>query len=169
MRVSLRTVVGCVMVLIIAVMLLATVPGYAAEKKMVVGSRLLLNRGCSSHPDRSSGEKRVPGRGQNRIRGNGRRAEALLNKQIDIYVEYTGTALLRCSSMKSALPIRKCVLRDGENEDLEKNGVVWLPYMDFNNTYCLMMPGGGCEEAHIKTLSDLAKYVKANKDALTLD
>jgi osmoprotectant transport system substrate-binding protein len=40
--------------------------------------------------------------------------------------------------------------------------------MDFNNTYCLMIREADAKKLNIKSLSDLAKYVKANKDALTV-
>jgi osmoprotectant transport system substrate-binding protein len=169
MRVSLRTVVGCVMVLVMAVMLLAAGPGFAADKKMVVGSKAfteqrvlgailiaLLEKNGFQVEDKTG------------LGGTVVVREALLNKQIDIYVEYTGTALLALLKHEKGITDPKACYETVKNEDLEKNGVVWLPYMDFNNTYCLMMRESDAKKLNIKTLSDLAKYVKANKDALTV-
>jgi osmoprotectant transport system substrate-binding protein len=34
----------------------------------------------------------------------------------------------------------------------EKNGIVWLPYMPANNTYCLMMRKADVETYKIKTI-----------------
>jgi len=169
MRVSLRTVVGCVIVLVMAVMLLATIPGFAAEKKMVVGSKAfteqrvlgailiaLLEKNGFQVEDKTG------------LGGTVVVREALLNKQIDIYVEYTGTALLALLKHEKGITDPKVCYETVKNEDLEKNGIVWLPYMDFNNTYCLMMREADAKKLNIKSLSDLAKYVKANKDALTV-
>ena len=169
MRVSIRTVVGCVIVLVMAVMLLATVPGFAADKKMVVGSKAfteqrvlgailiaLLEKNGFQVEDKTG------------LGGTVVVREALLNKQIDIYVEYTGTALLALLKHEKGITDPKACYETVKNEDLEKSGIVWLPYMDFNNTYCLMMREGDAKKLNIKSLSDLAKYVKANKDALTV-
>jgi osmoprotectant transport system substrate-binding protein len=169
MKVSLRTVVGCVVVSVMMVMLLAAVPGFAAEKKMVVGSKAfteqrvlgailiaLLEKNGFQVEDKTG------------LGGTVVVREALLNKQIDIYVEYTGTALLALLKHEKGITDPKACYETVKNEDLEKNGVVWLPYMDFNNTYCLMMREADAKKLDIKSLSDLAKYVKANKDALTV-
>ncbi len=87
---------------------------------------------------------------------------ALENRQIDIYMEYTGTGLI--TLLKHETPItdpQKCY-ETVKAEDYAKNDMVWLPYMAFNNTYCLLMRRAEAEELGVKTLSDLAAYVKAN-------
>jgi osmoprotectant transport system substrate-binding protein len=88
--------------------------------------------------------------------------KALESDQIDMYMEYTGTGLM--THLKHKEPITdpvKCY-EEVKKEDLEKNGLVWLPMMDFNNTYCLMMRKDDAEAKKIKTISDLSKYVKDN-------
>ena len=90
--------------------------------------------------------------------------KALESGQIDVYMEYTGTGLM--THLKHKTPITdpvKC-FEAVKAEDLEKNGLVWLPMMDFNNTYCLMMRRADAEKKGIKTISDLSKYVKAHPD-----
>jgi osmoprotectant transport system substrate-binding protein len=44
--------------------------------------------------------------------------------------------------------------------------MVWLPYMSFNNTYCLLMQREEAVKLGIKTLSDLAAYARANPDTI---
>jgi osmoprotectant transport system substrate-binding protein len=85
--------------------------------------------------------------------------KALENDQIDIYMEYTGTGLI--THLKHEDPItdpQKCY-EVVKKEDLKKNDIVWLPYMDFNNTYCLLMRKEDAEKKGIQSLSDLADYV----------
>jgi osmoprotectant transport system substrate-binding protein len=91
--------------------------------------------------------------------------EALLSKQIDLYVEYTGTGLINFLKKDPITDPQKCY-EAVKKEDLEKNGLVWLAYMPFNNTYCLMMQREKAQKMGIKTLSDLAKYVKAHPEEI---
>jgi osmoprotectant transport system substrate-binding protein len=87
--------------------------------------------------------------------------EALVNKQIDIAMEYTGTALI--TILKAPQPITDPVKCYEEVKALDaKNGMAWLPLIPFNNTYCLMMRRTDAEKINVKSLSDLAKYVNAN-------
>ena len=55
----------------------------------------------------------------------------------------------------------------GKKADLERNGLVWLPYMPFDNTYCLMMRKDDAAAKGIKTLSDLSAYVKAHPEEIS--
>ncbi len=91
---------------------------------------------------------------------------ALENRQIDIYMEYTGTALLTILNHDTPITDPQQCYETVKAEDLEKNDMVWLPYMSFNNTYCLLMQREEAERLGIKTLSDLSAYVKANPDAI---
>lgn len=86
--------------------------------------------------------------------------EALLNKQIDCYFEYTGTAW--SAFFKKDYLIRDPVelFNEVKKED-EKNGIVWINRIDFNDTYALAIR----EEDKVKygkTLSSLAQYVNKN-------
>lgn len=168
MKVSVRTMVGG-LVVVMAVVLMAAGLGFAAEKKMVVGSKAfteqrilgailiaLLEKNGFQVEDKTG------------LGGTVVVREALLNKQIDIYVEYTGTALLALLKHEKGITDPKACYETVKKEDLEKHGIVWLPYMNFNNTYCLMMREGDSKKLNIKTLSDLSKYVKADKNALTV-
>jgi osmoprotectant transport system substrate-binding protein len=91
--------------------------------------------------------------------------EALVNKQIDICMEYTGTALIAILKATQAITDPVKCYEEVKKLD-EKNGIAWLPLIPFNNTYCLMMRRADAEKLNIKTISDLAKYVKDNPDKI---
>jgi len=92
---------------------------------------------------------------------------ALVNGDIDIYWEYTGTALLLKEMLGHEEPItdpQECY-ETVKAEDLEKHGIVWLDPASFNNTYVLMMRRADAEEHGIETISDLAAAINENPDA----
>lgn len=169
MKVSARTVVGCMVAVVVAVMLMAAVPGFAAEKKLVVGSKAFTEQRILGAILIALLEKNgFQAEDKTGLGGTVVVREALLNKQIDIYIEYTGTALLALLKHEKGITDPKECYETVKKEDLEKHGIVWLPYMSFNNTYCLMMREEDSKKLNIKSLSDLAKYVKANKNAITV-
>ncbi|ROQ92149.1 ABC transporter substrate-binding protein [Desulfosoma caldarium] len=154
---------------LIAVSLLA-VPAFsgAAEKKLIVGSKEFTEQ-------RILGQMMIA-----LLEANGFKCEdstglggtmvarrALESGQIDIYMEYTGTALLTLLKHKQPITDPAQCYDVVKKEDLEKNGLVWLPMMNFNNTYCIMMRRADAEAKGIKTISDLAAYVKAHPDEVT--
>ncbi len=92
--------------------------------------------------------------------------KALENRQIDMYMEYTGTALVTMLKEKEVITDPKACYEKVKKLDLERNSLVWLPYLPFNNTYCLMMREDDAKKLGIKTLSDLSKYVQENPKAI---
>lgn len=86
--------------------------------------------------------------------------EALLNKQIDGYFEYTGTAW--SAFFKKDYLIRDPVelFNEVKRED-EKNGIVWINRIDFNDTYALAIREED-KEKFGKNLSTLTEYVNKN-------
>lgn len=99
-------------------------------------------------------DSRVPLGGTNIVR------QALLSKQIDGYIEYTGTAAMVFFKEQKILS-REDTYKLVRDRDAKSN-LVWLPPMTFSNTYCLMMRRKDAEELGIKTMSDLAAYVNKN-------
>jgi osmoprotectant transport system substrate-binding protein len=156
-----------VLAVFLAVTLYAGATVTAAEKKLVVGSKnfteqqilgqimiqLLQAKGFTCEDKTGLGGTLVA-------------RKALENGQIDIYMEYTGTALVTMLKEKKIITDPKECYAFVKKADLERNGLVWLPYMPFNNTYCLMMRKEEAAAKGIKTLSDLSAYVKANPDAI---
>jgi osmoprotectant transport system substrate-binding protein len=91
--------------------------------------------------------------------------EALENGEIDLYWEYTGTAWLVHLGHEEPITDPQTAYQEVKAED-EENGLVWLDYAPFNNTYTLMMRQQAREELGITKISDLKQYVADNPDAV---
>jgi osmoprotectant transport system substrate-binding protein len=157
-----------IMACVAFVSLALVLPAAAADKKLVVGSKafteqrlfgqiliLLLEKNGFKAEDKTG------------LGGTLVVREALVNKQVDICVEYTGTALLTILKAQQAITDPAKCYEEVKKLD-EKNGIVWLPYMPANNTYCLMMRRADVETYKIKTISDLSKYVTSNPAKISL-
>ncbi len=89
--------------------------------------------------------------------------QALVNGEINVYVEYTGTGLL----VHLKEPVRTDpdeVYRIVRDEYIKRWKLVWLKPWGFNNTYALAMRRDRAEQLGIKKISDL----KAKAAELTL-
>ncbi|MEO5907741.1 MAG: ABC transporter permease/substrate-binding protein [Ginsengibacter sp.] len=90
--------------------------------------------------------------------------DALVNDQIDLYPEYTGTGLLVVLQ-----PPDSVVTKLNSNEEdvynyvriefLKKYNLDWLKPIGFNNAYALMMRKSQAEKSGIKSISDLKNYL----------
>ncbi|QGT99930.1 ABC transporter, substrate-binding protein (cluster 13, osmolytes) [Candidatus Syntrophocurvum alkaliphilum] len=85
--------------------------------------------------------------------------EALLNGDVDIYWEYTGTAWLTYLEHEEAITDSQECYEAVKQEDLEKNDLVWLDYAPFNNTYTIMMRQADADALGIESISDLADHI----------
>jgi osmoprotectant transport system permease protein len=91
--------------------------------------------------------------------------DALTNNKIDMYPEYTGTALLAILH-----PAQQDIRRLAGNRDsvydyvrqqfTGKYQLSWLEPIGFNNAYALMMRRNQAQQLHIQTISDLTGYLK---------
>ncbi len=91
--------------------------------------------------------------------------DALTNNKIDMYPEYTGTALLAILH-----PAQEDIRRLAGNRDsvydyvrqqfTEKYQLSWLEPIGFNNAYALMMRRNQAQQLHIQTISELTGYLK---------
>lgn len=85
--------------------------------------------------------------------------KALVNGDIDLYWEYTGTAwLVHLGHEEPLTDSQECFTKVKE-EDLAKHNLVWLDYAPFDNTYTIMMRKPDAEALGIKTISDLARVI----------
>ncbi|MEA1922567.1 MAG: glycine betaine ABC transporter substrate-binding protein [Pseudomonadota bacterium] len=93
--------------------------------------------------------------------------KALEQEEIDLYYEYTGTAYTTFYKQKDPAVMNnpEKVYTWVKEKDGEK-GLLWLDPVQFNNTYTLMMNQSQAESLGIKSISDLAAYVKKNQDKL---
>ncbi|RWR13647.1 glycine betaine ABC transporter substrate-binding protein [Siminovitchia fortis] len=89
---------------------------------------------------------------------------ALENGQLDVYWEYTGTALMVYLKQDVETDPNKAYEKVKDMD--KKNKLVWLNKSDFNNTYALLMRKDRAEELNVNSISDLADLV--NKDPNTL-
>ena len=90
--------------------------------------------------------------------------KALLDKEIDIYPEYTGSGLLFFPNVDPD------IFKNGEEGyqevkklDLEQNDVVWLTPARANNTWAIAVKKDFADKEGLKTMSDFAAYVNAGK------
>lgn len=91
--------------------------------------------------------------------------EALENKQVDLYWEYTGTAFLNFHKNKFANQPGDEIYAAVKAKDAEI-GIVWLDPSAANNTYALAVRQSDAKSKGLETLEDLAAKLNAG-EALT--
>lgn len=85
--------------------------------------------------------------------------EALLDRHLDLYWEYTGTGLV---VLHGRAAIADAEAAHAAIRQLDARvGVTWLNRTGFNNTYTIMMRRDQAERLGIRTVSDLAAYLAA--------
>jgi osmoprotectant transport system substrate-binding protein len=84
---------------------------------------------------------------------------ALENGQIDVYWEYTGTALGVYHKITDKFPSADAAYQKIKELDAAK-GIVWLNMSAVNNTYGFAMNKDDAQKRGIVTMSDLAKAIK---------
>ncbi|MHC9539325.1 MAG: glycine betaine ABC transporter substrate-binding protein [Vulcanimicrobiota bacterium] len=82
--------------------------------------------------------------------------EAMRKGEIDLYPEYTGTALI--ALMKRETPGNPDKVYSVVKEYFRKKGLVFLEPLGFNNSYTLTMPAGKAEKLGIRKISDLVPH-----------
>lgn len=93
--------------------------------------------------------------------------EALEQGQIDIYMEYTGTAWL--SLFKQTEVVRDASgLYNKVKEYDAKKGLTWLAPAKFNNTYAIIMKAETADQLGISTLSQWAEWIKKQPGKMTV-
>lgn len=103
---------------------------------------------------------RRPGLGGSRLT-----FQALQNHEIDVYPEYTGTALHVMLDSEDGIleqldndpqQVREFV----ERRMREDYDIQWMPALGFENTYALMMRSEHAERLGLQTITDLAEYLR---------
>lgn len=83
--------------------------------------------------------------------------QALLAGRIDMYVEYTGTALTAILHD----PVEKdpsTVFTRVQQEYKQRFGLDVMPSLGFDNTFAIVIRGGDARRLHLKTLTEAAQY-----------
>jgi len=95
---------------------------------------------------------------------------ALVNAEIDVYPEYTGTAL---GLFFPEMDFPEGLTRDAEASyehlrelDREQNDLVWLAPAPANNTYGFAVTRDFAEEHGLETMEDFADYVNAGGEVM---
>ncbi|MBV9088038.1 MAG: ABC transporter substrate-binding protein [Acidobacteriaceae bacterium] len=83
--------------------------------------------------------------------------QALLADRIDLYVEYTGTALTAILKEKPSSDDAD-VFRRVEQGYEQRFGLMVAPPLGFNNTFAIVVRGSDARRLHLRTISDIAQY-----------
>ncbi len=94
--------------------------------------------------------------------------DALTNNQIDFYPEYTGTGLLvilhpTTQQIGAIIDNKEKVYQFVQQGFQKQYHLTWLKPIGFNNAYALMMRKKQAARLHIRTISDLKRYVTTNQ------
>jgi glycine betaine/choline ABC-type transport system substrate-binding protein len=83
--------------------------------------------------------------------------QALVSGQIDVYPEYTGTAL---TAILKRPPVsdRARVLSEVRSEYQKRWHIEWLGPLGFNNSFAIVVSGKEARQAKLRTLSEAARY-----------
>jgi osmoprotectant transport system substrate-binding protein len=85
--------------------------------------------------------------------------QALLAGRIDLYVEYTGTALT--AILHDPLQSDAAAVWQRVRSEYERRfGLEVLPSLGFNNTFAIVVRGEDARRLHLKTISDLAPFAR---------
>lgn len=83
--------------------------------------------------------------------------EALKNREIDMFVEYTGTGYVNILKIKGDIPSADKVYDRVKREYKDRYNIHWLDPLGFNNTYTLAVSKEVADKYQLATYSDLAK------------
>lgn len=89
--------------------------------------------------------------------------KALTSGEIDLYPEYTGTAVTQFFPGEK-IDARNAAQAYAKAKQLDaKNGIVWLAAAPANNTWAIAVPKALADKEKLKTIADFARYVNAGK------
>ena len=112
-------------------------------------------------------DRGIPVKDRTSLGGTNVCREALEQGQIDVYMEYTGTAWMTFFKKKEVVRDSMGLFEKVKAVDA-KIGLVWLKPAKFNNTYAIVMSAEKADQMGIKTLSDWAAWSKKNPGKMTL-
>ncbi|HXG92510.1 MAG TPA: glycine betaine ABC transporter substrate-binding protein [Blastocatellia bacterium] len=82
---------------------------------------------------------------------------AMLAGEMDVYIEYTGTAFMSLLKREPLTDARE-VFNQVKQEYAARFGFEVLPSLGFNNTFAILVRGEDARRLNLKTISDAAKY-----------
>ncbi|MEM7550997.1 MAG: ABC transporter permease/substrate-binding protein [Bacteroidota bacterium] len=95
--------------------------------------------------------------------------DAMKIGEVDLYPEYTGTALLVLlkpdeDKLEDIIKDRAKVFNYVKESSLKEFGFEWLDELGFNNTHVLMMRKKDTQSLSLKTIGDLREYLEENSN-----
>lgn len=112
-------------------------------------------------------DRKIPVEDRTSLGGTNVNREALEQGQIDVYMEYTGTAWLSLFKKKEIVRDAMELYKKVKAEDAKKN-LVWLAPAKFNNTYAIIMKSDTADKFGISSLSEWAAWTKANPGKMSV-
>ena len=91
--------------------------------------------------------------------------EAQLRGQVDVAYEFTGNAWINYLGHEKPIPDSREQYEAVRDEDLQRNGMVWLPPGPMDDTYALAASRKVVERTGVRTLSQYADLVRTNPAA----
>jgi osmoprotectant transport system substrate-binding protein len=98
------------------------------------------------------------------IQGSSNSRLALINGDIDLTWEYTGTGWINYLGNTDPIPDERAQYEAVRDADLSQNGVRWLPYSQLNNTYAFGVTEAYAQEHNLRTTSDMTAFLQQNPD-----
>lgn len=96
------------------------------------------------------------------IAGSNSARYALEDGQIDLQWEYTGTAWLSYLGEDTPVAGERAQYEAVRKADLQRNGLMWLPYSDVNNTYAFATTEKFAREHGLRTTTDMTEFLQQN-------
>ena len=112
-------------------------------------------------------DRGIPVKDRTSLGGTNVNREALEQGQIDVYMEYTGTAWFNFFKKKETVRDSMGLYEKVKAIDA-KNDLIWLAPAKFNNTYAIVMQAKQADEFGINSLSDWAAWIKKNPGKMTV-
>ncbi|MGE5220360.1 MAG: glycine betaine ABC transporter substrate-binding protein [Chloroflexota bacterium] len=146
--------------IVVALMICAGIAYYVAGKspgRIAVGSKDFTEQGILGEILAQAIEAKTGLSVERRFDLGGNLAhEALLAGEIDLYVEYTGTALLAILKDKPLTDPQE-VYRRVKAKYAKKFNLVWTEPLGFNNTFAILVRGNDARRLGLKTVTDASK------------
>jgi osmoprotectant transport system substrate-binding protein len=98
------------------------------------------------------------------ISGSNSARQALLNGQVDMSWEYTGTGWISYQGNTQPIPDEQKQFDAVKAADEKQNGITWLDYSPLNDTYAFGAKESYAAEHNLKTNSDLTAFLKQHPD-----
>ncbi|HET6499509.1 MAG TPA: glycine betaine ABC transporter substrate-binding protein [Amycolatopsis sp.] len=98
------------------------------------------------------------------ISGSNSARQALLNGQIDLYWEYTGTAWLSYMGNDKPIPGEQAQFDAVRAADEKSNGITWLDDSPLNDTYAFGTTEAYARQHNLKSNSDMTAFLKQHPD-----